>query len=147
MSTDPFHALVRDGLQAMNEGDTMLALIHFKDAARIRNPPLVRSCLGYCLAKEKRLYSKAIAMCQSARQENPEKSLHYLNLGRIYLMAGHKRSAMATLRQGLKMERNPAIITELKELGVRKPPPLANLSREHLLNRLLGKCLAVTHLR
>jgi tetratricopeptide (TPR) repeat protein len=123
------------------------AVINYKFAALIRNPRLSRSCIGFGVAKFKRLYSKAIAMCQSARQENPEKSLHYLNLGRIYLMAGHKRSAMATLRQGLKMERNPAIITELKELGVRKPPPLANLSREHLLNRLLGKCLAVTHLR
>jgi tetratricopeptide (TPR) repeat protein len=117
------------------------------EGARSGTPPRVATSLGFGVAKYTRLYSKAIAMCQSARQENPEKSLHYLNLGRIYLMAGHKRSAMATLRQGLKMERNPAIITELKELGVRKPPPLANLSREHLLNRLLGKCLAVTHLR
>jgi tetratricopeptide (TPR) repeat protein len=147
MSTEQFQSLVREGLEAMNDDDTLLALMLFEDAARIRKPPLVRSCLAYCLAREKQLYSKAIAMCQSAKQDNPENSLHYLNLGRIYLMAGHKRSAMITFRQGLKMERNPRIVAELKELGVRRPPPLPRFSREHPFNRLLGKCLAISLLR
>lgn len=147
MSREQFQTLVHNGLHAMHQGDTLLALIHFEDAARISNPPVVRSCLAYCLAREKKLYSKAIAMCLSAKQDNPEKSLHYLNLGRIYLLAGHKRSAMATFRQGLKMERNPAIIAELKQLGVRKAPPLAAFSREHLFNRVLGKWLAIAQLR
>lgn len=147
MSTEQFRSLVNNGLQAMHDGETLMALMSFKDAARISKPPLVRSCLAYCLAKEKQVYSKAIAMAMSAKQEIPQKSLFYLNLGRIYLLAGQKNSAMTTFRQGLKMERNPQIIDELKALGFRKPPPIPSLTREHLLNRLLGKCLAMTNLR
>lgn len=147
MSTEQFQTLVRKGLKSMHDGDTLMALIHFEEAARIDKPPLVRSCLAYCLAKEKKNYGKAIAMGLSARQENPQKSLHYLNLGRIYLLADRKRSAIATFRQGLKMERNPEIVAELRKLGLRKPPPLSALPREHLLNRLLGKCLTFAHVR
>jgi len=147
MSTEQFHSLVQNGLKAMHDGETLMALMSFEDAARISKPPLVRSCLAYCLAKEKKLYSKAIAMAMSARQENPQKSLFYLNLGRIYLLAGHKKSAMTTFRQGLKMERNPQIIDELKVLGFRRPPPLPSLARENLLNRMLGKCLTMANMR
>ena len=147
MSTEQFHSLVQNGLKAMHDGETLMALMNFEDAARISKPPLVRSCLAYCLAKEKKLYSKAIAMAMSAKQDNPQKSLFYLNLGRIYLLAGHKKSAMATFRQGLKMERNPQIIDELKVLGFRKPPPLPSLARENLLNRMLGKCLTMANMR
>ena len=147
MNTEQFHTLVQNGVKAMHDGETLMALMCFEDAARISKPPLVRSCLAYCLAKEKKLYSKAIAMAMSAKQEIPQKSLFYLNLGRIYLLAGHKKSAMTTFRQGLKMERNPQIIDELKVLGFRKPPPLPTLAREHMLNRMLGKCLALTSLR
>jgi len=147
MGTEQFHSLVQNGLKAMHDGETLMALMSFEDAARISKPPLVRSCLAYCLAKEKRLYSKAIAMAMSAKQENPQKSLFYLNLGRIYLLAGYKKSAMTTFRQGLKMERNPQIIDELKVLGFRKPPPLTSLARENPLNRMLGKCLTMANMR
>jgi len=147
MRNEQFQTLVNSGLKAMQDNDTMMAMFHFVDAAKISQPPLVRSCLAYCLAREKKMYPKAIAMCMSAKQDNPEKSLHYLNLGRIYLLAGQKRKAMTTFRQGLKMERNTDIMAELKKLGVRKPPPLASFPREHPLNRFLGKCLTMVNMR
>jgi len=147
MSADEFSALYDSGLDAMKRGDTMLALLQFTNAARIAQPPRLQSCLGYCLARERRLFAKALSMCHSAQQQEPQKSLHYLNLGRVYLLAGDRKRAISALRQGLKMERNPEIMEELKGLGVRKEPPFRSLSRNHPFNRHLGLLLHRLHLR
>ncbi|ORJ62151.1 tetratricopeptide repeat protein [Geothermobacter hydrogeniphilus] len=147
MSRERFNVLVERGKQAIAEGDTLLALVLFEDAARLSATPLVKSHLAYCLAREKKQYQKAIAMCLAAQQSDPGKSLHYLNLGKVYLEAGQKGRAIRAFRQGLKMERNQEIIDQLKRLGQRKPPPVAALPREHFLNRKLGVLLSRVGMR
>jgi tetratricopeptide (TPR) repeat protein len=139
--------LIRKGLAEVERGNTMVAMIHFEDAAKLENSPLVRSHLAFCLAMENRQMQKAATLCSGALQEEPGNPLHYLNLGRIYLLAGHKNRAIQTWRRGLKVGRNPQIATELKKLGLRKPPVLTSLRREHPLNKHLGLLLQKIGLR
>ena len=134
----PLSSLVAKGLNTLEGGDTLMALIHFEHAARIERTPVVLSCLGYCLAREKRLWGKGIALCREAIARDPGQARHYLNLGRIYLLAGQKARAIQTFRRGLKVERNHQIIVELKSLGMRRQPVIHRLDRRNPLNKYLG---------
>jgi len=147
MSRERYNILVERGMQAIDEDDTLLALVLFEDAARLSPTPRVKSCLAYCLAREQKQFQKAIAMCLSAQQSDPGRSLHYLNLGRVYLEAGQKARAIYAFRQGLKMERDQEIIDQLKRLGQRKPPPVTSLPREHFVNRKLGLIMSRVGMR
>lgn len=133
--------LIRKGLAEIDKGNTMLALIHFEDAVKLDDSPLVRSHLAFCLARERRQLQRAAALCNEALQEEPHNPVHYLNLGRIYLLAGQKNRAIQTWRRGLRIGRNPQLVAELKSLGLRKPPVLKTLGREHPVNKYLGMML------
>lgn len=147
MTTDPFRQLLSHGLDAMNQGDTLMAMMKLTEAAKIATPPVLQSSLAYCLAKEQRKFATALGMCQEAIQGEPQTSRHYLQLGRIYLLAGHRRPAIKAFRQGLKMERNQEIINELVNLGLRRNPPIKSLPREHFINRAVGLLLTKLRLR
>jgi Flp pilus assembly protein TadD len=135
------NALIRKGLAEIERGNTLMALVHFEDAARQEDSPLVRSHLAFCLAKERRQMNKAATLCNEALKEEPGNPVHYLNLGRIYLLAGQKKKAIQIWRRGLKLGHNPLITLELRKLGLRNPPVLQALGREHPLNKFLGKML------
>lgn len=130
--------LIKKGVAAVEKGNTLLALVHFEDAAKLEDSPLVHSYLAFCLAKERRQLQKALTLCAEALQREPNNPVHYLNLGRIYLLAGQKTRAIQTLRRGLKAGRNRQIVDELKRLGHRRQPVLGTLGREHPLNKYLG---------
>jgi tetratricopeptide (TPR) repeat protein len=138
MPASEMTTLIQKGVAALKEGNTLVAMIHFEDAAKLEDTPTVRSYLAFCLAKERQQMTKAISLCLTAMQQEPTRALHCLNLGRIYLMAGQKTRAIQTFRKGLKLERNQQIIDELKNLGLRQPPVLKTLSRDHPLNKCLG---------
>ena len=99
--------------------------------------------MGYCLAKERQQFQKALALCQNALSEDPNNPQHYYQMGRIYLLARQKNSAIATFRKGLKLKRYQPIIDELQQIGFRKPPAFQSLAREHLLNRSFGRFLSM----
>jgi len=141
MPAQELNALIRKGLAEIERGNTLVALVHFEDAARRDDSPLVRSHLAFCLAKERRQMNKAAVLCNEALQEEPGNPVHYLNLGRIYLLAGQKNRAIQTWRRGLRVGRNPHISLELRRLGQRKPPLLRALGREHPVNKYLGLML------
>lgn len=74
---------------------------------------------------------------------NPHISEHYLHLGRIYLLAGKKDFAIKAFRKGLKIRKDARIMEELRQLGIRRFPPFASLSRSHVVNRMAGKILRI----
>jgi Flp pilus assembly protein TadD len=141
MANDNWAALVTQGTAAMDRGDTLTALLSLQDAAKVKTTPALCSNLAYCLARERRQIQKGISLCTEALTVEPANPLHYLNLGRIHLLAGKKELAIGTFRQGLKMGKNRQIVAELKALGIRKGPPIPALSRSHPLNRYLGLIL------
>ncbi len=138
MPTANYNRLVRQGIEAIEHGNTLMALVHLEEAATLRATPTVNSYLAYCLAKERRQMQQAVQLCLEAIRQEPGNSIHALNLGRIYLLGGNKGRAIQTFRKGLKLGRNQQIIKEIKSLGLRKSPPLSSLDRDHPLNKFLG---------
>jgi hypothetical protein len=73
---------------------------------------------------------------------DPESSIIYLNLGKIYLMKEKPAEAIKAFRNGLAHEANDQIVEELERIGTRRPPPLSYLKRDHPINKYLGIILA-----
>ena len=130
--------LLKKGLEAIAQGDTLSALSYFEKAINIEKSPAVCSSYAFCIAKERGQVSNAISLCEEAIQKEPGNSLHYLNLGRIYLIDNNRIEAIKTFREGLNYEANPLIVDELNKLGPRKPPILPFLKRSNPINRYLG---------
>jgi len=139
MANDHSQPLLSQALAAAEEGNTLLALMHLERLPTDCRPPVAWSYLGYCLARERQHYRQGQGFCQKALQQDSTNPLHYLNLGRIYLLAGQKTKAINVFRRGLRCGRDARIIAELKMLGLRRSPVFRSLSRSHLLNRLAGK--------
>ncbi|AJE02818.1 tetratricopeptide repeat protein [Geobacter pickeringii] len=139
--------LVARGIKAANGGNTTLALECLEQAVKLRSTPVAWTYLAYCLARERQQVDHAIRICEEAIRKDPRSSSHYLNLGRIHLLAGRRTDAIRLFRQGMLYERNPHIEAELRRLGLRKPPLLGFLGREHPLNKYLGIILAKLRLR
>lgn len=142
-------------------GDTLQGLIALEGApAPLRDLPVVRSYLAYCMAKERGQYREAIGLCEGALKAEPHNPAHYLNLGRIFLLTRHKTKAMETFRRGLsndavtgtaaaaestpeiRAKQQALILAEMRRLGIRRRPPFPSLPRDHALNRVVGKLLS-----
>lgn len=130
------------GLKAFSNGHEYLALVCFEQAADLEKTPLYRSYLGFCLAKVRREYSRAIALCREALEQEPSNPVHYVNLGRCYELSGQRSKALETFRQGMKFQRNDEVRRELERLGVRAKPVFPFLKRGNPLNKYCGLLLA-----
>ncbi|GAM10116.1 hypothetical protein OR1_02404 [Geobacter sp. OR-1] len=84
-------------------------------------------------------YDEAAELCREEVEREPAKSDNYLFLGRILMAADRKREAIRVFSDGLAFEDNAKIRHELNQLGRRRFRIISSLSREHLLNRILGK--------
>jgi tetratricopeptide (TPR) repeat protein len=118
--------------------NTVTALASLEKGLKLSNEPRWHSHLGYCIAKERGQTKKGVDLCQSALALEPDKSIHYLHLGKIHLLAGNKEEALRIFRQGISKEGNEKIMQKLIELGMRKPLLFPSLERRHPLNRYLG---------
>ena len=103
--------------------------------------PEMPSLTGYILAKESGQIRRGIELCLKAIGSNPHIVEHYLHLGRIYLIANKKEYAIKTFKKGLKISKDARIIEELNQLGIRQPPPVSALPRNHVVNKVAGKIL------
>jgi tetratricopeptide (TPR) repeat protein len=130
------------GLKALRDGDTPAALTCFEKATNQARSPHYLSYLGFCVAKERGQVQKGIALCSEALESEPENGLHFLNLGRIYLVAGNKEEAIRVFRKGLGFGQNKEITSILDAIGTRSPLLFPSLSRKNPLNRYLGKVLS-----
>lgn len=147
-------------IQAIDRGDTLHGLIALECSTQLRSVPVVESYLGYCIAKERGDVREGMRLCQTALNAEPRNPAHYLNLGRVLLLAQDKSKAIATFWKGISkspgaevgvvVDRAPRgharehklILEELRRLGIRKKSPFPNLDRSHPLNRVAGKMLA-----
>jgi len=142
-TTDPY----RRGMDELNAGNTKSALRFFEEAAESDENPEALSHLAFCLAKERQDFRRALSLCREALADDPGNSIHYLNLGRIYLIQDRKRDAIRVFRDGLLRGDNSRIREELRNLGKRKYPVISSLPREHNLNKFLGKLFTRLKLR
>jgi predicted Zn-dependent protease len=102
-----------------------------------------RSSYALALALVRGQFMGAVELARAAiRQEfyNPDL---YLQLARIYLAFDFRAEAVRFLRRGLMVDpEHERIQRKLRELGVRRRPPLRFLPRNHPVNRLLGRLQA-----
>lgn len=140
--SDNLHNLISKGNQALDTGDTLVALLQYETAHAIEPLPAIKSKLAFCLAVERREFQRAMLLCREALEAEPNNPEHYYQLGRVYMTAGQKRKAIKSLRKGLKFKRHQAIIDELTRLGARKPVVFKSLPRDHVLNRSVGILLS-----
>lgn len=140
--SDNLHNLISKGNQALDNGDTLVALLQYETAHAIEPLPAIKSKLAFCLAVERREFQRAMLLCREALEAEPNNPEHYYQLGRVYMTAGQKRKAIKSLRKGLKFKRHQAIIDELTRLGARKPVVFKSLPRDHVLNRSVGILLS-----
>jgi len=144
---DEAEKLFTKGVEAIKNGNLVSALVFFEKATQLDNNPTNRSYLAFCIARERGQFKKAISICEEALKEEPENPVHYLNLGRVYILNGQTTEAMRILREGLTHKEDREIIDELVELGMRKPPIFPSLKRQNPLNRYLGLILTKLGLR
>lgn len=109
--------------------------------------PDMLSLCGFGLAKDSRQYKKGVALCEKAIALDAQNTTHYLHLGRVHLLAGHKARAIATFRKGMKIRKDARLIHELQQIGIRKSPPFSSLARTNILNIVTGKLLQLLKLR
>ena len=126
------------GVEALDQNNTLSALFYFEKALDIEESPIISSYFAFCIAKERGQLSKAISLCEEAIKKDPESSIHYLNLGRIYLLSNKREDAIKIFREGLNYEANQKIVDELNKLGTRKFPVISFLKRSSLMNKYLG---------
>jgi len=139
--------LIAKGKDALGKGDTLYALAFFEKAAEREDNLSARSYLAFCTAKERGLTSRGISWCEENLRREPENSVHYLNLGRIYLLMKNREAAIRNFREGLKHGSNDEITDELHRLGVRSAPVLSFLKRSNPLNKYLGILLKMLRLK
>ncbi len=141
MTNSQVEEIYEKGLQALSNGHEYLALACFRQAANVGKAPLYRSFLAFCLAKARGRYREAIALCGEALETESSNAVHYVNLGRIYVLAGQREKALETFRQGLQYQRNDEIHRELERLGIRGKLIFPFLKRSNPLNKYSGLLL------
>ena len=141
-------AQFRDGLLALQAGRFLDAAGKFETALLLekasgaKQPPMIYlSYYGYSLARaEERPSPESIRACETAARREFMSAELQLNLGRVYAMAGKVSRALAAFEKGLRLNpRHKALREERRRLDRRAQPPIGFLSRNHPLNRWLGK--------
>lgn len=131
----------------LDRNNVLAALAALERALSIWDDPLWHSRLGYCIAKERGQLTRAFELCHTAIENDPGNPIHYLYLGKVYLVAGKTYEALQALRQGMTHGHNPGIELVLNSILTRKPPIISFLSRDNLLNKYLGIILGRLGLR
>ncbi|HBG07476.1 MAG: hypothetical protein A2075_11905 [Geobacteraceae bacterium GWC2_58_44] len=146
-SVDDGEKLFGRALEALAAGETTSALALLERALKLVDNPSWHSYLGYCIAKERGQVRKGTELCIASLTLEPENPDHYLNLAKVHVIAAQKSEALSVLRQGMSVGGNPEILALLELLGTRKPPVLSFLSRDNIMNKVLGKLLGRMGLR
>ena len=124
--------------QELDLNNVLAALACLERALSIWNDPLWHSRLGFCIAKQRGQLTRAFELCRNSIEHDPGNPLHYLYLGKVYLVAGNTNEALRTFRQGMILGGSPELERMLASIGTRKPPVISFLSRDNLLNKFLG---------
>lgn len=141
--------LLSDGIRAVEAGNYAAALASLEMALSANEPfpPTAQSAYAVCIAAVNKDLERAVGLCRKAIAVEPCETVHYLQLGRVYLVADKRQDAIRALREGLLYRRDERITRELERIGVRRKPLFDDLARSHPLNRLAGRILGALRFR
>ncbi len=135
------------GVRTAENGNWLAALACFEKIVLPDGNPAALSYLAVCIARERGQFIKAEGYCREAIGREPENPVHYLNLGRVFLVQGKKVEAIRVFREGLGHGVDKRIIDELNRLGTRRKPVIPFLGRDNPINKYLGIILTRLGLR
>ena len=137
----------REGLAALSAGRAEEASGLFEKAMRAERrhdvtQPRMRylSYFGLSVALARGANKDALRACETAvRNEDYNPDL-FLNLGKVYAMAGRMTKALTVYSKGLKLDtRHRGLREAMKNLDRRGRVPVGWLDRSHPVNTLLGR--------
>ncbi len=134
----------RLGIQLCRSGDWRAGIQQLARAVETGSPAEglpseAYSFLGYGIALEQRRVQEGLSLCRHALRLEYTAPDNHLNLARLHLLAGDRRTAVKTIGEGLSLHpRYGPLLAFYREMGYRRPPVLGFLSRDNLLNRWLG---------
>ena len=137
----------KKGLTALVDHNYKDATVFFKraidvDLARNRRKPDLRylSYYGLSLARAGMSTADTISICRQTVSRHKNHPVLWLNLGRVYAMAGKTQRALEAFDRGAQLAPGNRILAEeLAQLERRSDPVLRMLPRSHPLNIALGK--------
>jgi tetratricopeptide (TPR) repeat protein len=137
----------KKGLTALVDHNYKDATVFFKraidvDLARNRLKPDLRylSYYGLSLARAGMSTAEAISICRQTVSRHKNHPVLWLNLGRVYVMAGKHARALEALDRGAQLApENRVLARELEQLERRSSPVLGMLPRSHPVNIALCK--------
>jgi tetratricopeptide (TPR) repeat protein len=131
------------GTRHMRDGDWAAALVHFSQAVRIagHRDPMTNTYLSYeGLALIHLNERRGLLLCRRAAARELLRGDVFRNLARAELRLGNRRRACEVIKRGLAVDARHAGLRDLRRrMGVRRAPAIAFLSRDHFLNRCIGR--------
>jgi tetratricopeptide (TPR) repeat protein len=104
-----------------------------------RNPYYL-SFLGLSIARAERKWDQAVELCEIALQRKRGEIQFHLNLADVYAAAGRREHALYTLDKALEsLGEDKRLRSARNRIAKRRIPVLPFLTRDHFLNRELGK--------
>ncbi|HXI14070.1 MAG TPA: hypothetical protein VNM92_15710 [Thermoanaerobaculia bacterium] len=98
------------------------------------------SYYGLCVALVQRKFKPAIELCKMSLDSQFYHPDHYVNLSRVYEIAGNRKKSLDVVLEGLKVLPDEAMLIERRnQLGKRSRPAVPFLSRTNPINRALGR--------
>lgn len=137
--------VVRAGIERCREEDwkegvRLLTLVAEGKQDGVELPGLFYSYLGYGIARVHREIPKGIALCEHAVEIEFYRPENYVNLARTHLLARNRGRAVDAVERGLAIDsRHPELRELQQKLGRRRRPVLRFISRDHPVNRVLGR--------
>ena len=140
MATDTSKGHFANGKRYLKEENMDRALKEFEKAYKEdREDPDYMSYYGLCKALRAGEIGLGLELCTRAIKKEFFKADYYTNLGKVYLAAGNKKSAIKVFLKGLKFEPNNEEMNKyLVDIGFRKHPVLRALGRANPVNKFLG---------
>lgn len=128
------------GMDWVARGFHLEAMKCFEAAHQLQpDNPIFASFFGLTLAEQRGLFRRALDLCHQAIKLSPENGTLHLNLARALLANDQKPEAMAALREGIIVVKDPGPLqTLLDQIGCRRDPLFGSLPRSHPLNKYLG---------
>lgn len=138
------------GLGLLAQGRYADAAVRFQAAivaeeqGRVLRPQMrYRSYYGLSRALSRGAKLEDLKICEMAAEADHFDPVLLLNLGKVYLRAGKTTRALHTFRRGLRLDPNNAELqTAFRQTDRRRKPVIPALSRDHGLNRSLGRLRA-----
>jgi len=134
-----------DAKNKMFLGDYEAALECLSSLKPLQNMdnPRILSYYGLCLVKARSQLFDGLRICQDAlAMERRDPDIYY-NLAQVYLLCGKRKSAVNLLYRGLEYEMkvgySKKILKQIQGLVSRRPPFCKWLSRNHPVNKYMGK--------